>query len=150
MSQSLSKIYLHIIFSTKHRKHFIKPEIENELHKFIAGIMKNLDCTAIKIGGFTNHIHILNIFSRTITISKMIEIVKKDSSKWIKTKGNEFNKFYWQNGYGAFSVSQSKVDVVTGYIENQKEHHRKKTFKEEYRKFLKEYNVDYDERYIWD
>lgn len=150
MAQSLSKIYLHIIFSTKYRKHLIKPEIENELYKFIAGIMRNLDCTAIKIGGITNHIHILNKLSRTITVSKIIENIKRDSSKWIKTKGRQFSKFSWQNGYGVFSVSQSKIDIVTKYIENQKEHHKKKLFKEEYRNFLKEYNVDYDECYVWD
>ncbi len=150
MAQSLAKIYLHIIFSTKNRGDFIKTEIETELYRYIAGILKNLECTAIKIGGTSNHIHILNIFSRTITISKMLELVKKDSSKWIKTKGNDFNKFYWQNGYGVFSVSQSRVNKVKTYIESQKEHHKKKMFKEEYREFLKEYNIEYDERYVWD
>ena len=80
----------------------------------------------------------------------MLELVKKDSSKWIKTKGNDFSKFYWQNGYGVFSVSQSRVNKVKTYIESQKEHHKKKMFKEEYREFLKEYNIEYDERYVWD
>ncbi|MCK5032234.1 MAG: IS200/IS605 family transposase [Calditrichia bacterium] len=150
MAQSLAKIYLHIIFSTKNRSDFIKTEIETELYRYIAGILKNLECTAIKIGGTSNHIHILNTFSRTITISKILELVKKDSSKWIKTKGNDFNKFYWQNGYGVFSVSQSRVNKVKTYIESQKEHHKKKMFKEEYREFLKEYNIEYDERYVWD
>ncbi len=150
MAQSLAKIYLHIIFSTKNRGDFIKTEIETELYRYIAGILKNLECTAIKIGGTSNHIHILNTFSRTITISKILELVKKDSSKWIKTKGNDFNKFYWQNGYGVFSVSQSRVNKVKTYIESQKEHHKKKMFKEEYREFLKEYNIEYDERYVWD
>jgi len=116
----------------------------------MAGILKNLDCIAILIGGTENHIHILNTFSRTISISKMLEITKKDSSKWIKTQGSEFKNFYWQNGYGAFSVSQSKVDLVNKYIQNQKTHHKKKTFKEEYREFLNEYNIKYDERYVWD
>ncbi len=116
----------------------------------MAGILKNLECTAIKIGGTSNHIHILNTFSRIISISKMLELVKKDSSKWIKTKGNDLKNFYWQNGYGAFSVSQSKVDIVKTYIENQKEHHMNKTFKGEYREFLKEYHIEYDERYVWD
>ncbi len=150
MPQSLAKIYLHIVFSTKNRIAFIKPEIEDELYKYMAGILKNLECTAIKIGGTSNHIHILNTFSRIISISKMLELVKKDSSKWIKTKGNDLKNFYWQNGYGAFSVSQSKVDIVKTYIENQKEHHMNKTFKGEYREFLKEYHIEYDERYVWD
>jgi len=150
MPQSLSQVYLHIVFSTKNRENLIKPEIEELLHKYIAGILKNLDCTAIKIGGPANHIHILNTFSRTISISKMLELVKKDSSKWIKTKGNEYHNFYWQNGYGVFSVSQSKIDIVKKYIDNQKEHHKEKSFKDEYRKFLIEYGIKYDEKYVWD
>ena len=150
MPQSLAKVYLHIVFSTKNRADLIKPEVETELYKYIAGILKNLECTAIKIGGTPNHIHILNTFARTITISKMLELVKKDSSKWIKTKGIEFNNFYWQNGYGVFSVSQSQINIVKNYIENQKEHHQKKVFKDEYLELLKKYNIDYDERYLWD
>ncbi|MCF7886585.1 MAG: transposase [Candidatus Marinimicrobia bacterium] len=112
--------------------------------------MKNLNSTAIKIGGTTNHLHILNIFSRTISIGEMIGTIKKDSSKWIKTKGKNYHDFHWQNGYGVFSIAQSQVDAVEKYIEDQKEHHKKMTFQEEYRKFLHKYNVDYDERYVWD
>lgn len=150
MPQSLSQVYLHIVFSTKNRENLIKPEIEIQLHKYIAGILRNLDCQLIKIGGTQNHIHILNTFSRTISISKMLEFVKKDSSKWIKTQGSDYKNFYWQNGYGVFSVSQSIIETVKIYIENQKKHHKKKTFKEEYREFLNEYNIKYDEKYVWD
>lgn len=150
MAQSLAKIYLHIIFSTKNRETLIKPEIEKDLHGYMAGILKNLGCTAIIIGGTTDHVHILNTFSRVITISKMLEVLKKESSKWIKKKGLDYDNFYWQNGYGAFSVSQSKVKNVKKYIENQKSHHRTVSFKEEFIRFLKEYNVEYDERYVWD
>jgi REP element-mobilizing transposase RayT len=102
MSQSLAKIYLHIIFSTKNRQKLIKPEIEIELYKYIAGILRNIDCAAIKISGTSDHLHILNTLSLTITVSKMIGLLKKDSSKWLKTKGNEFKNFHWQNGYGVF------------------------------------------------
>ncbi len=129
-------------------KELIKPEIETELYKYIAGILKNLDCNAIKIGGTTDHIHILNIFSRTISVSKMLALLKKDSSKWFKTKGAAFKKFHWQDGYGIFAVSQSKVNVVKTYIENQKTHHKKKTFREEFIELLKKYNIYYDERYL--
>jgi len=150
MPQSLAKIYLHIIFSTKNRNNILHPDIENELYKYIAGIMKNLNCTTIKIGGTSNHIHILNIFSRTIPIGKLIGTIKKESSKWIKTKGINYHNFHWPNGYGVFSIAHSQVEAVEKYIKNQKEHHKKMTFQEEYRKFLHKYNVDYDERYVWD
>ena len=150
MPQSLAKIYLHIIFSTKNRKDILRSDIEDELYKYIAGIMKNLNCTAIIIGGTTNHLHILNIFSRTISISEMVGTIKKESSKWIKTRGKKYNKFHWQNGYGVFSIAHSQVEAVKKYIENQKEHHKKMTFQEEYRKFLHKYNVEYDEKYVWD
>jgi len=150
MAQSLAKIYLHIIFSTKNRRAFIKPEIEIELYKYIAGILRNIKCTAIKINGTLDHIHILNTMSRTISISTILGVLKKDSSKWLKTKGDEFKNFHWQNGYGVFSVSSLELNKVTMYIENQKEHYKKKSFMEEYMEFLKEYHIEYDERYLWD
>ncbi len=150
MAQSLAKIYLHIIFSTKNRQAIIKPEIRMELCKYMAGILKNMDCTAIKISGMSDHIHILNTMSRTISVSKMLGELKKDSSKWLKTKGNEFKKFHWQNGYGVFSVSSLEINSVNMYIENQQKHHKKKSFMEEYREFLKKYHIEYDERYVWD
>ena len=150
MPQSLSKVYLHLIFSTKERLPLIESEIEQELYKYMAGILKAQNCTAIIINGVSDHIHILNTFSRTITISKMIELVKKQSSKWIKTKGGKYKNFHWQAGYGSFSVSPSKVESVKRYIQNQKEHHKKIKFKEEFRKFLEEYKMEYDERYVWD
>ena len=150
MAQSLSKVYLHIIFSTKDRFKFFEPQIETELYKYMAGILRNINCPVIKIGGMSDHIHILNSLSRTITQSKMIGLLKKDSSKWLKTKGNKFKNFHWQNGYGVFSISQSKVNTIKTYIDKQREHHKKKTFKEEFREFLKEYHMEYDERYVWD
>ena len=150
MAQSLSKIYLHIVFGTKYRRRLIKPEIEDDLYKYMAGILRNMDCTAIKIGGVSDHIHILNTMSRTISVSKMIGILKKDSSKWLKTKGEEFKNFHWQDGYGVFSISQRELDRVKLYIENQHKHHQIKQFKVEYREFLKAFQVEFDERYVWD
>ena len=149
MGQSLVKNYLHIVFSTKHREHSIHQEIEDELHSYLGGICNKLDCQVIKVGGFTNHVHILCMLSKKITLMKLMEELKSHSSKWIKTKGDNYANFYWQDGYGAFSVNPSEVDVVIKYIENQKEHHRKKTFKEEYVAFLKKYEVEYDEKYVW-
>lgn len=150
MSQSLAKILVHVIFSTKNRHPFLKDDVRDELHRYIATILKDHESPAILIGSVENHIHILCSQSKNYTTSKIVEEAKKGSSKWIKTKGAAYEKFQWQNGYGAFSVSQSHVDDVVQYIASQKEHHRKMTFEEEFRSFLKKYQVEYDERYVWD
>ncbi len=138
------------MFSTKHRQPFILPAIEEELYAYMGGICKALECPPIKIGGYTDHIHILCMLSKKLPLMKLLEEVKSHSSGWIKTKGEEYLGFYWQDGYGAFSVNPSEVEVVIQYIANQKEHHSKKTFQDEYRAFLKKYEVEYDERYVWE
>ena len=150
MGQSLVQNYLHIIFSTKHRKPLITSAIESELHAYLGGICNRLECPPIKVGGYTDHVHILCKLSKKITLIKLMEEVKSHSSKWIKTKGLEFQNFYWQDGYGAFSVNPSQVDAVIDYIERQHEHHQRKTFQDEFTAFLKKYKVDYDDRYVWD
>lgn len=150
MGQSLVKNYIHLVFSTKHRQHLIHPPVEEELHSYLGGICKNLGCQPLKVGGYTDHIHMLFMLSQKVALMKLVEEVKSHSSKWVKTKGEEYRNFYWQDGYGAFSVNPRQVDRVIAYIANQKEHHVKKTFQDEYRGFLKRYNVDYDERYVWD
>ena len=109
-----------------------------------------MECYSVKIGGYTDHVHILCLLSKKITLMKLLEEVKSHSSKWMKTKGPELKNFYWQDGYGAFSVNPSQIDRVIAYIENQNEHHRKKTSQDEYRAFLKKYKVEFDERYVWD
>lgn len=145
MGQSLVKNYVHLVFSTKYRQTLILPAIENELHSYLSGICNKLECQVIKVGGYTDHIHILCLLSKKITMMKLLEEIKSHSSKWIKTKGSEYENFYWQNGYGAFSVNPSEIDSVVDYISNQHEHHQKKTFQDEYRTFLKKYRVEYDE-----
>lgn len=150
MPQSLVKNYLHIVFSTKYRRPLIKPEIEKELYAYLGGICKNLECTPIKIEGYKNHVHLLILLSKKITLVTLIIKLKAHSSKWIKTQGESYKDFYWQKGYGAFSVNPAEVEVVKRYIENQKEHHERKTFQEEYKAFLKKYKVDFDECYVWD
>jgi len=150
MGQSLVKNYLHIVFSTKHREPIIDQQIETELHNYLGGICNKLDCQAIIVGGFSDHIHILCMLSKKIALVKLVEELKSHSSKWVKTKGNKYRNFYWQDGYGAFSVNPSEVDVVVKYIANQREHHSKKTFQNEYRAFLEKYNVEFDERYVWE
>lgn len=138
------------MFSTKHREPMIHEPYESELHAYLGGICKKMECHPIKIGGYTDHIHILCMLSKKIALMKLLEEVKSHSSKWMKTKSESLLNFYWQDGYGAFSVNPSEVKVVVKYIANQKEHHYKKTFQEEYRAFLKKYDVEFDERYVWD
>jgi len=150
MPQSLSSILIHLIFSTKNREPFLTPEIETELYPYMASILKAVKSPALIINGTSDHVHTLLSLSRVVTIADLVEEVKTESSKWIKTKGREFNNFHWQNGYGAFSIGQSQVPAVKRYIARQKEHHSRITFQDEYRKFLKLYGVEYDERYVWD
>ena len=150
MPQSLSSILIHLIFSTKRREPFITPEIEKELHPYMAKIFRALKSPALAIDGTRDHIHSLFALGRVITIANLVEEVKTENSKWIKTKGPEFRNFHWQSGYGAFSIGQSQAASVRHYIQSQKEHHRRVTFQDEFRKFLKRYEIEYDERYVWD
>jgi REP element-mobilizing transposase RayT len=150
MGQSLVKNYIHIVFSTKHRIPLIHPPVEAELHRYLGGICNKLACPVLKVGGYTDHIHLLIMLSKKLALMKVLEELKSHSSKWIKTKGLAYETFYWQDGYGAFSVNPSGVDTVIKYIENQHDHHGTKSFQEEYRAFLKKYKVDYDEKYVWD
>lgn len=150
MGQSLSQLYIHLTFETQDRFPFIKPTWKEDLHGYIQGILKNLESPAITINSVEDHIHILFRLSKNYALAKVVEEVKKESSKWAKTIEVVSNKFSWQTGYGAFSVSSSKVEAVKNYILNQVEHHKKTSYKEEVEKFLKEYDViEYDERYFW-
>jgi REP-associated tyrosine transposase len=150
MPQSLCSILVHLVFSTKNREPFITPAIESELHPYMATIFREYNSPSLIIDGTADHIHSLFALGRTITVADLVEEVKTGSSKWIKTKGSAFRNFHWQKGYGAFSIGQSNVEQVKRYIRNQKEHHRRITFKDEYRNFLKQHKVQFDERYVWD
>ena len=150
MSQSLNRIYIHIVFSTKNREPNISEDIKDELFNYLGGVCKSLDCNPLQVGGYKDHIHILCALSKKIALTQLIEKVKSSSSRWIKTKNEEFSNFYWQSGYGAFSVNPTEIDVVKKYIQNQEEHHKIKSFQDEYRAFLKKYNVQYNEEYVWD
>ena len=150
MGQSLVQNYLHITFSTKHRERLIRPDIEKELHAYLGGVIRNMDCKPITIGGTDDHVHILFLLSQKVALMNVLEKINSHSSKWIKTKGPEFHDFYWQRGYGAFSVKSQDVETVREYITNQHDHHRHLSFQEEYRRFLHEYQIEYDERYVWE
>jgi len=148
MPQSLSKVYLHCVFSTKKGAPLITNAIRKDLHSYIIGILSNIGSYVNEIYANSDHIHVLCTLPRTITIAELISKIKTSSNKWIKKQG--VNSFSWQGGYGAFSVSSSKVQVVTKYIQNQEKHHKKISFKDELREFFREYNIDFDENYVWD
>ncbi len=150
MPQSLASLHVHLIFSTKNREPVLNERIRPELHGYIAGIHQRIECPAELINSVDDHIHILFALGRTVSVSQVVEEVKKISSKWIKTKGDEFTHFAWQAGYGAFSVSESNLQSVRDYVANQKEHHRQKSFQEEFRAFLTRHKMAFDERYVWD
>jgi len=149
MSQSLSKLYIHIIFHVKHLSVKIRKQENNELYAYIGSIIKDNESIPVIINGVDDHIYILCIMSKNIALAKLVEEIKRHSSRWIKTKGSYYQKFAWQGGYGGFSVSPSLHDKTKRYIQNQEKHHQKMNFKEEYLMFLKEYKVDYNEEYLW-
>jgi REP element-mobilizing transposase RayT len=148
MAQSLCKIYLHVIFHTKTTSPVIHSEHLLRVHQYICQIVKSTGCHIICIGGTGNHVHTLVMLTNTENVAHLVEEMKRNSSRWIKTISPTYEKFAWQSGYAVFSVSQSIVEKTTAYIQNQEEHHRKQTFKNEYLEFLKLYNVNYDERYV--
>ena len=149
MAQTLVCLMTHVIFSTKNREPFITPEIEPELFSYIGGILKNNESRLLDAGGTADHVHLLISQSKNVALSALMKDVKKDSSSWIKTKGNIYRNFHWQDGYGGFSLGRSELPTLKQYLANQKEHHRKRSFQEELIQFLNEYGIEYDERYLW-
>ena len=150
MPQSLSKVIIHIIFSTKNREPWLDSDIGPRMHAYLATVCRDLGGDTLRVGGVSDHVHILTTVPRTLSQAQMIEQIKKTSSKWIKNIDSRYRGFFWQRGYGAFSVSPSQLDAVLQYIETQPEHHRSRTFQEEYRELLRKHNVDFDEHYVWD
>lgn len=150
MPQSLAKIYIHLVFSTKNREPFLISVVRDDLHAYMAATLNNIQCPVVLMNSIEDHVHILFRLGRTITISSAVEEVKKLSSKWLKTQSTALQAFAWQNGYGAFSVSESYLPRVCEYISNQRKHDRTNTFQDEYLVMLKRHGVQYDERYVWD
>lgn len=149
MSQSLSKIYVHLIFHVKSNMCLIQRVDEPELYAYIGSVIKLSKSIPICINGTNDHIHVLCIMSKNISLANLLEDIKRNSSRWIKTKGSYYQNFAWQGGYSGYSVSQSKVEIVEKYIHNQKEHHKNQLFREEYLQFLKENGIDFNEEYLW-
>ena len=150
MPQSLARLHIHLVFSTKHRERFITDAVRESLHGYMATVLQNIKCAPVLINSVEDHVHLLFDLARTVSISAVVEDVKKSSSQWIKGEGPSFTQFEWQSGYGAFAVSESNVEEVRKYIAGQREHHRIKTFQEEYRAFLTKHRIVFDERYVWD
>jgi putative transposase len=150
MPQSLSKVILHIIFSTKDREPWLERDVRPRMHAYVATICRDLNAEAFRVGGVADHLHVVATLPRTLSQADFVEAIKKTSSKWIKALDPKYGGFYWQRGYGAFSVSPSQLEAVLEYVESQEEHHRNRSFQEEYRDFLSKYGVEFDERYVWD
>ena len=150
MPQSHARLPIHLVFSTKNRERILTGKIRDSLHAYMATVLQNFGCPALLINSVEDHVHVLFELSRTVSVSRAVEEVKKASSKWIKTQGAEFAGFAWQAGYGAFAVSESNVPAVREYIAGQREHHRIKSFQEEYRAFWGRHRVAFDEQYVWD
>ena len=148
MPQSLANIVVHLVFSTKNRTEWLTPVVRDELFPYIVGILKNLGCTPVQVGGHTDHVHLLFAMTRTRAVAQIVEEVKTGTSKWLKTKG--VPAFAWQNGYAVFSVSMSSVDAAAAYVRGQDEHHKKVSFMDEFRALMAEAQIAVDERYVWD
>ena len=150
MPQSLSQVIIHIVFSTKERRPWLDPEIRPRMHAYLATVCRNCDCQAYRVGGTADHVHIAARLARTVSQAELLEKIKKTSSAWIKQQGTRYGGFFWQGGFGDFSISWSQLDELTRYIDHQEQHHHKETFQEEYRRLLSKYHVEFDERYVWD
>jgi REP element-mobilizing transposase RayT len=150
MAQTIFDMIVHVVFSTKNRLKLIDPEIENELFAYIGGITNALNSKLVCANGISDHIHLLISLNKNILVPDLIGKIKRDSSKWIKTKSPKYSKFGWQDGYAAFSVGHTQIETVKKYIGNQKDHHKQSLFEDEMRTFFHKYEIDYDEKYIWD
>ena len=149
MANTYSALYYHIVFSTKNRQRTLNREIESRVWSYLGGVARNHEMTALQVGGVEDHIHALVMSPAKFAPSEIARFLKGDSSKWIHDEFQEMSGFAWQDGYAAFTVSKSGVPAVIKYIQDQREHHRRKTFEEEYREFLTKHGIEYDERYIW-
>jgi putative transposase len=150
MPQSLTKLYAHLVFSTKNRQPFLDQAIQPRVHAYLATIIRGLECPWVVVGGVADHVHILFDMGKKHAPVLFVEQAKRESSKFIKTLGEKYKHFYWQRGYGLFSVSPKDRDEAEAYVTNQEEHHRTRTFQEEYRALLRQYGIAFDEQYVWD
>jgi REP element-mobilizing transposase RayT len=151
MPQSLSRVWLHLVFSTKDRRAYLQQEkFRNEMFPMLSHHVEQMGCTPVRAGGWIDHVHVVCGLSRTVTIAQLVEGIKTETSKWAKKAPHSISTFSWQAGYGAFSVSQSNLSRVLTYVDNQPEHHRQLSFQDEFRSLCKRHEIEIDERYVWD
>jgi len=151
MSQSLVQVYLHVVFSTKERRPSLQDsELRERTHAYLAGTCHQLGAPSLIVNGTADHVHILCRLAKVLSVADLIKELKRESSKWVKQECPEASDFYWQSGYGAFSISPSHVEALKAYIAGQEEHHRQESFQDEFRRLCKKYDVEIDERYVWD
>ena len=149
MSQSLTRLLAHLIFSTKNRQRWLDDEIRPRVHAYLATVIRGLESPWVVVGGVEDHVHILMDIGKKAAPVKLVEQVKRESSKFVKTLGPKYNRFYWQRGYGMFSVSPKDRDAAERYVRNQQEHHRTRSFQDEYRAILHKYEIEFAEQYVW-
>lgn len=150
MPQSLTQLAVHLVFSTRNREPFLEATIRPRVHGYLSTVLRNLESPWVVAGGVADHVHLLFELPKTRIPTEVVAVVKRESSKFVKTLDPGLEKFQWQRGYGMFAVSPTHRDRVEAYIRNQEEHHRKRTFQEEYRAMLEQAGISYDERYVWD
>lgn len=150
MPQSLAKLYAHLVFSTKNREPNLDDEIRPRVHAYLATIVRSLDSPWVIVGGVADHVHLLFDMGKHHAPAAFVEQIKRESSKFVKTLGARYKRFYWQRGYGMFSVGPAHRDEAEAYVRNQEEHHRTKSFQDEFRAMLRRYGVEFDEQYVWD
>ena len=150
MPQSFASIIVQIVFSTKDRTPWLDDTIRPKLHAYLATVCREVTGVVYAVGGVADHVHIACVLPRTVTVADIVEKVKVSSSLWIKEIDPKYAGFHWQRGYGTFSVGASGKDALVKYVENQEEHHRTRTFQDEYRALLTKYGIEWDERYVWD
>jgi putative transposase len=149
MSQSLARVLLHVIFSTKNREpYFADRAVRQDLHTYLAATANHLGCQAIRVGGIADHVHLVCSLGRTLSVAEFVAKLKVSSNQALRKR--HLSQFSWQNGYAAFSLAESTLEAVTEYVSNQEAHHKGLTFQEEHRAFLKRHHVPFDERYVWD
>jgi REP element-mobilizing transposase RayT len=149
MAQTLTRLLVHVIFSTKDRENLITPDLEPDLFSYMGGICRECESPLLAAGGMPDHVHLLVSLSKNWALSTLLQQVKKDSSKWIKRVAPQFSGFSWQDGYAGMSIGHSGLDACRTYIANQKQHHATKTFKEELIEFLEKYEIEFDEGFLW-
>ena len=149
MPQSLATVLIHLIFSTKDRYPFLaQDDLLTRTHAYLGGVLREAGCPSVTIGGTADHVHACFYLARTQNIAKVVELIKSNSSRWVRSQG--LQTFAWQRGYACFSIGKSQLANLVTYIRNQAEHHRKVSFQEEVREFLRRYEAAFDERYVWD